>query len=185
MNKELKAINQKWGFTTIELLVSITVVFIIMGLTFASYASLNQRQKVVSAGQTMKNTIRDAQSRAFTNEIDCNVCNCDVTTSQSLKGWYVDFARREIYGECASSGAGPIITFSPRPLDVSSEIVITPHVTPVTTPRVMFRSSPPSSDKAATICLSQSNLSNSFYVVRITSAGYISDDGGIVSTCTP
>lgn len=172
----------KQGFTIIEVLVSITVIFIIMGITFASYASLNQRQQLVSAGQTLKNTIRDAQSRAYTNELDCDVCNCDITTIRSLKGWYVDFASRKIYGECTGKSE-PIITFSPRPFDLSAKITMVPFITPAAPLQIIFRNSPPSSDKDATICLSQSNLESSFYVIRLTSVGNISDGGGIVATC--
>lgn len=177
----------KQGFTLIELLVAIAVIFIIMGITYASFASLNQKQHLVSSGQTMKNTIRDAQSRAYTGEVDCSACDCNTSVTQSLKGWYVNFSDRTIYGECiAKSEGGPVqptITFSPQSFNMSSEITIVPHITPPAS--IKFINYPPAVSQKAAICLSQANLSGSFYVIRINEAGDIYDEGGLVAACTP
>jgi len=176
------------GFTLIELLVAIAVIFIVIGITYASFASLNQKQHLVSSGQTMKNTIRDAQSRAYTGELDCSVCDCNTSTTQSLKGWYVNFSDRKIFGECVEKieigkPVQPTITFSPQLFNISSQITIVPHITPPAS--LKFINFPPAVSQKGAICLSQANLSGSFYVIRVNEAGDIYDDGGLQATCTP
>jgi len=173
------------GFTIIELLVSIAVIFMLMGFVFASYARLNQRQTLLAAGQTMKNILRDAQSRAYTGEMDCSEgkCDCSVGTSRSLIGWYADFLTKEINGECKTS-LGETIPFSSKPFSLQDEINITPYTTPPTIPeKILFRNYPVGVDKSATICLSTANLSDSYYKIIITQAGEISDTGKLESTC--
>jgi prepilin-type N-terminal cleavage/methylation domain-containing protein len=171
------------GFTMIEILVTIVVVLIIAGLTFAGYASLNERQKLISAGQTMKNVIRDAQSRAFNGEMDCNlgVCDCSVSSTEKLVGWYVDLTNRQIYGQCDSTS----FPDPPQSFSFADEIIITPYLTPVSSQpiRLLFQSSPPSSQSVGTLCISNRNLSSYFYPVRLNRAGMVSDEGGLVETC--
>lgn len=171
--------NSQSAFTLIELVVSMAVIFILVGLSFAGYASLNQRQILISAGQTLKNVIRDAQSRAYNNEIDCNICNCTINQTANFVGWYVDFGSKTIYGQCGTSSFGP-----PRSFNLSDEIIITPYLTPPATPpvKLLFKNSPPGVSQGATICLSKSNLGN-FYTIRVSSAGVVSDDGGLVAVC--
>lgn len=163
------------GFTLIELIVSMAVIFILIGISFAGYASLNQRQTLVSAGQTMKNVIRDAQSRAYNGEVDCSVCNCSVSQTSNFVGWYVDFGSKTIYGQCGTS------SFSNRPFGLSDEIVITPYLTPPV--KILFKRSSAGVDQAATVCLSDNNLAGNFYPVRISSAGVVSDDSGLKAVC--
>lgn len=167
------------GFTIIELLVCAAVIFLLLGFAFAGYARLNQRQILISSGLTMKNIIRDVQSKAYNGELDCGAdrCDCSPTSSSSLRGWYVDFDSRQIYGECVSSVLpNPPITFSPRPFSLSAEINVTPYITPPAT-KIMFRYHPPGVDKSAVICLSNKNLDplSSFYAIQVTEAGEISD----------
>lgn len=167
------------GFTLIEILVSIAVVFILIGVTFAGYASLNQRQQLLSAGHTVKNVLRDAQSRAGSGEVDCSVCNCSSGASAVLSGWYADFTSRTIYGKCATT----IFPASGQSFGIAAEITIVPHLTP---PSVLtFKTFPPGTDQAATICLSHKNLPGQYFAVRINKAGQINDDGTLIATCVP
>lgn len=167
----------KNGFTLIELLISVTAVSILLGISFAGYARLDQRQRLVSTGQTVKNIIRDAQSRAVNGEIDCAVCNCSLAGSSQSTGWYVDFSTRTLYGTCAST------TFSSKSFGISSDIAITPHITPAT--KLLFRNFPPGTDQKATICLSDPNMSNTYYSVSVSTSGEVGDSGGLTGTCTP
>ncbi|MBM3282808.1 prepilin-type N-terminal cleavage/methylation domain-containing protein [Candidatus Gottesmanbacteria bacterium] len=172
------------GFTIIELLVSIAVIFMLMGFVFASYARLNQRQTLLAAGQTMKNILRDAQSRAYTGEMDCNYCDCPLSTLRSLNGWYVDFPNSKIYGECKNKTGLGDVQYSNKPFGLHNEVIITPYITPAAADRVLiFRYNPVGVDKSATICLSTANLSDSYYKIIITQAGEISDTGKLESTC--
>jgi len=172
------------GFTLIEILVTTVVILILLGISLAGYASFNQRQILISAGQTMKNIIRDAQSRAYNNETDCGVCDCSVSASSNLVGWYVDFTTAQIYGQCKIGIETN--TFSPNPSEVgknfglSTEILVTPYLTPPT--QLLFKSYPPSVSQPATICLSKSNLSGFYYKIKVNEAGDISDEG-IIASC--
>lgn len=166
-----------FGFTLIELLVSIAVILIVSGLSFASYSETDKRQKLISAGQTMKNILRDAQSRSYNGEVDCSICGCSPTTSSTLTGWYVDFTQKKIYGQCLGTN------FSETNFGLEDEIVMTPHLTPPA--MLLFQSYPPSPSQKATICLSSGNLTGKYYLIYVNEYGDISDESSLTDTCTP
>ncbi len=168
-----------FGFTLIELLISIVIITILLSVSFAGYAGLNQRQTVITAGQNLKNIIRDAQSRANNSELDCSPskCNCALASDIQFSGWYVDFVNKKIYGKCSST------TFDDKAFGLSTEVVITPYITPANL--LNFTKGPPSVSGKSTICVSNPNLASSFYVIRVNESGSISDDGGLVSSCIP
>lgn len=165
------------AFTLIEIMVSISVIFLLVGLGFAGYVSFNQRQILITSGQNLKNMIRDAQSRAYNNEIDCTpgVCNCLVNSSSDPTGWYVDFTSQSIYGQCG------VKTFSEKPFLLASEITIVP--VPTSYAKILYRNTPPGVDKVVDICLSKANLDNSYYKISVNSAGVVSDSGNIIPSC--
>lgn len=164
------------GFTIIELIVSISIILLITSLSYAGYASLNKRQEVLSSGQTMKNILRDAQSRAFNGEINCNLCDCQATGGQILTGWYVDFSAKEIYGQCE-----PLI-FDRTAFGLPPEINII--IDPVTINGILFTADPPGADENVTICLSHSLLPAGFYYkINVNRAGDISDSSALISSC--
>lgn len=167
------------GFTLIEILISISVIFILLTITFAGYSNLTQKQTLVTSGQTLKNFLRDAQSRIYNSEMDCEICDCSTSSTLALKGWYVDLSTKQIYGECRTK-LDSIVSFSAKPFDISSEISITSNLIG---DKLFFRYYPPGVDQKATICLSKSNLANSYYAITVNQAGVISDSGGIVATC--
>ncbi len=168
------------GFTIIELLVSMSIIFLLIGFTFAGYARFNTRQQLNSAGQTLKNTLRDIQSRAYNGEMDCSICDCSVTAGNSFKGWYVDFTAQKIYGECIAPDATQP-TYTPKSFDLGAQVTIVPS--PVS--KIMFRYSPPGVDLSTNVCLSLSNLADTYYLIMINQSGDITDTGGLVSSCTP
>lgn len=166
------------GFTFIEVIISIAVIFIIISITFAGYASLNQRQTLISAGQTLKNILRDAQSRAYTGEIDCGVCDCSVGSSTNSVGWYADFSNKEIRGNC---GAGN--DFSQKDFGLSNDITINATYNAVPVTKILFRSHPLGVDTPVIVCLSLNLLSDNYYKITIGSSGEISDSAGLISAC--
>jgi len=166
------------GFTLIEIIVSLAVISLIVGITIAGYSRLNQRQNLISAGQTMKNILRDAQSRAYNGEIDCIICNCSVGSSERLIGWVVDFTNRNIFGRCDSKTFPS--TFLPFKLSDDINIVIIP---PAIT-SLLFHSYPPSVSNSVTICLSDSNLASLYYKINVEGSGKIQDQGNLESSCT-
>ncbi len=164
------------GYTLIEVLISVAVIFIIVSVTFAGYARLNQRQTLISAGQTMKNILRDAQSRAYTSEVDCSVCNCSVGSSINSVGWYADFSPSEqkIYGNCGDNK-----DFSAKNFGLPDGISI--NASPVT--KILFRSRPLGVDNPVTVCLTLNYLTNNYYKITVGPSGEISDSAGLVDTC--
>lgn len=175
--KSKKLLSARSAFTLIELLISVGIVSILLGVSFAGYASLNQRQTLISAGQTVKSILRDAQSRAISNEVDCSVCSCVPSGSNVFSGWTVDFFAKEIYGQCGASN------FSNKQFNLSPDIVITPHITPPTI--ILFKKYPPGAAQKASLCVSHTNLSSTYYIVRVNETGVVTDDGGLLTTCTP
>lgn len=173
----MKSEIRNLGFTIIELLVVMAVIVVFMGLSLAAYAKFNQRQVLQISGQNFKKILRDVQSRAYTSEVDCDICDCTANTIATLEGWYVDFSTSEIYGYCNNNA------FSRTSFNLPAGIVVTPHITPPT--QIFFRSYPPSSDQNAVICLSDPALPDYFYVIRVNKAGEITDEGKLVATCNP
>src|SRR3990167_8939591 len=91
------------GFTIIELVVTISVIGILLGLSYSQYANFTQRQKLITAGQTLKNILRDVESRSFNGEVDCSVCNCTDPIQESFGRWYMDLDNRQFYGSCGAN----------------------------------------------------------------------------------
>lgn len=169
-----------FGFTLIELLISIFIITLLLGASFAGYARLNQRQTLISAGQNLKNILRDAQNRAVSRELDCGPLKCDCTpgADTGFSGWYVDFLAPtpKIYAKCGS------YQFGDKAFGLVAEIGISPYITPPASP-LIFKNNPPSSTSHGTICVSHSHISSTYYVIRVKETGAISDDGGLVGTC--
>lgn len=177
MNKLFSNYQFSHGFTLIELLVSISIISILLGISFAGYATLNQRQTLTSAGQNLKNIIRDAQSRTMNKEIDCGICDCSSGGDTKFSGWYVDFTSQKIYGKCDVS------TFGDKGFNLSSDIAITPFVTPAN--QIIFNANPLSVSGKSTVCVLHNNLPGNYYVIHLNESGAMSDEGGLVPSCTP
>ncbi len=165
------------AFTLIELLISVGIITLLLGASFAGFARLNQRQTLISAGQNLKNIIRDAQNRAVNGEFDCTKCDCTGETETGFSGWYVDFTTKSIYGKCTAE------KFGDKNFGLSSEVVITPYVTPAA--QIIFINNPPSASGKATVCVGHSGLADNYYIIRVNESGSVSDDGGLVSSCVP
>lgn len=163
------------GFTLIELMISLAIIVTLLGVTFASYARLQQRQILLGAGATLKNVLRDVQSRAVTGEIDCVVCDCGAPAGQLFSGWLLDISTRELYGKCGAS------QFSNKSFQLHTDIIVTSNITPPT--QLLFKSFPPGVDQSAIFCLSHPNLTDQFYRIQVDPGGEISGSDGIVDNC--
>jgi prepilin-type N-terminal cleavage/methylation domain-containing protein len=171
-------INHKKAFTLIELLVSIAIIMLLVGLSFAGYSRFSQRQALISAGQTLKNTLRDAQSRAFNGEQDCSICDCTAGGFSSLTGWYADLGNRNFYGICG----GNEFPVEHIDMNISSDITITTDFNPPGN-TILFRVYPPGADKRGTICLSDAKMPNTFYAITIDYSGALNDQTQLVDQC--
>ena len=168
--------HQNRGFTFLELVISVAIFSILSGVAFTNYSRFNQRQGLIAAGQTMKNVLRDAQSRTFTSEIDCSVCNCTSVNRDEFLGWFVDITKLEIYGKCANK------TFSEKSFGLSPDIFITPY--PVID-GFLFRTTPPGISQQTIICLTKSDLPGLFYKLTVETSGNIIESGNLDVSCSP
>lgn len=164
------------GFTIMELLVTITVLLILLSMTFAAYTRFQQQQALITVGQNVKNLLRDAQSRAYTGEVDCSVCSCS-TTGATLSGWFVDFLNREIYGMCGTT------TFSHKPFGIDPEIMIIPYSS--APEGVLFRSFPPGVSEPVTLCIRDIDHDDAYYKITVSPSGSISESGKVDPSCAP
>ena len=164
------------GFTIIELVVTISVIGILLGMSYSQYATFTQRQKLITAGQTLKNILRDVESRSFNGEIDCSVCNCTDPNKESFVRWYMDLDNniRQFYGSCGSN------TFGVTNLGIVPEIFISSNFT-----LIEFYAAPPSVNEDINICLSLNGLENKYYRIELHKSGEISDSGGVIPVCSP
>ena len=162
------------GFTLIEIIVVVGVISILVSVSFSGYAVFTQRQKLMSDGQTFKNTLRDVQSRSYNGEVDCNVCSCSAANSKSLDGWFVNLVSRQFYGQCGG------VNFSLTGLKLSDDAVIDTNNN-----IIQFVNDPPRVNIETNICLSLSSLSGKYYRIEVSTSGDISDTGGLIAACAP
>lgn len=168
------------GFTLIEIIVTITIIAILSSIALPAYSLFLKKERILTAGKNLKSLIRDAQSRAYTNEVDCAVCDCTVNNLPVLKGWYVDFGRSATYQLCLDKNSTDYITSVPKQFSVAENIRITPYLNPLLTPAALvFYPYPPSVDQDARICIGSPELPNTYYVINVSKAGLISDAGGL------
>lgn len=76
--------HASFGFTIIELIVSIAILLLLVGGLLASYNNYNQNQTVKQAAQTVKANIRLAQSKALSGVKPTSGCT-------QLAGYAVSF----------------------------------------------------------------------------------------------
>lgn len=56
------------GFTLIEVIISIGIMAILMGLGFANFRDYQRRQELIAEGRTLENNLRLAQAAAFSGQ---------------------------------------------------------------------------------------------------------------------
>jgi Tfp pilus assembly protein FimT len=174
------------GFSFIELLAVTGIISLLVGISIAGYSQFNERQKLITAGATLKNIFRDAQNRAYTQEVDCTACGCNPSspgynpTNAYLSGWRVDFTNRQVIGVCTNG-----TTFSPHPFStysLATDVVLSQPVGSATT--VLFRPVNGGISGATAMCINNPKLAGSFYTVGVRATGVITDSAGIVASCT-
>lgn len=172
----------KKGFTLIELLIVVVIMGLLVGGAATGYYGFNNRQKLKSAGLTLKNVLREAQSKAFNGEKSCTAC-CSACpcrsqpTDKALIGWKVDFGSRTTYGTCGSSGP---VNFSSSTFDLRTNVTI-----PVNPGVVEFLAYPKRANISTTanICVAMSGLTNQFYKLTVDPSGNIRDFGIVSPSC--
>lgn len=165
--------RNKQGFTLIEILVTTTILILLASGSIAGYIRFNERQQLKSAGLTLKNALREVQSKAFNGE------KATYCATSSLSSWALDmYSNPPNYGYyyhvyCSDGSVLNIntIIFSP---EVRYQM-IGPEV-------INFRSFPKIATDS-TICLFLTGTTGSFYIIDVDPSGNINDRGA-QTTCT-
>jgi len=92
------------GFTLLEVLVAITIIALLSGISLVGYNRFQERQQLVSAKEQLRSDLRLTQQKALSGEKPAGWC---AATGQTLAGWRLVFTSSTIYeirGIC-SSGA--------------------------------------------------------------------------------
>lgn len=122
----------KFGFTIIELLVSMSIIGIVFGVGVAAYTRFNRQQILFQAAQDLKSNLRLAQDKALAGEKDCSpskcggsdgICGTGDANERKLDGWYISFTENgyQIYGRCEGQTFGPpAIDLTKRSITIDS-----------------------------------------------------------------
>ncbi len=100
------------GFTLIEVLVSLSILFIIITTTFVGFKSFNQNQKLNSSVDNLKNILNEAKSSSLSQAIRTTSAQC-ATSTKTLYGNKIVFTSStyEIQEVCKDS-AGTLFHYS-------------------------------------------------------------------------
>jgi len=172
------------GYTLIEVLVVVFIILLLTGGSLAAFGTFSKSSTLKQSGLNLKNTLREAQSKAFTGEKDCTRCNCtdnDPTDDYTLIGWRVNFSDTSytIYGTCKNPLPTPsYYPFPTKTISLPSDIII-----PTSVPKyVEFFYYPKMAnrpDDNGNICLKQGS---DYYKLYIEQSGNIVDSG-VQSVC--
>lgn len=96
MIKKLKLPMNNKGFTIVELLVVFSIITIIAGVGFASFASYNDSQKLTESTRLLKGMIEDARqssiSQVLPKETEEGLINC----SNAIEGYRVNLCASDL-----------------------------------------------------------------------------------------
>jgi len=71
----MKILQQKSGFTLIEMMVAIAIMIILTGMGIAGFIRFNDRQEVSNAAKQVQHIMRSAQSKARVKELPSGCTN--------------------------------------------------------------------------------------------------------------
>ena len=112
---------RKRGFTLIELMVVISIIALLVGLSIAGYSNFNKTQTLQAAAKDLKNNLRLAQNKALAQE--------KPTTCTCLSGYQVmigpsSYQMQAFCGLDPKAPCGPTQTFS-----VPTSVTLSPSLT--------------------------------------------------------
>lgn len=102
------------GFTLLELLISITIMMLMVGLGIASFITFNERQQLTGAAKELQEFFRSAQTRARTGDVPAG---CGTFSGYNIQ-MAIDSSSAQMYAVCSSGNvlrAEKTLTGSARP----------------------------------------------------------------------
>lgn len=94
----------KQGFTLLEVLVAATIISLLSGVSLVGYNRFQERQRLASAKEQLRNDLRQVQQKALSGEKPAGWC---AGAGQTLTAWRLVFTSAAVYeirGVC-STGA--------------------------------------------------------------------------------
>ena len=93
--------SMKQGFTLIEMIISITIMLLLLGVTIVGYTSYNDKQKVKQAASALKSDLRMARTNATSGK---KPLSC--TAQETFVGYEIIFASSfySMTPRCSDSG---------------------------------------------------------------------------------
>ena len=157
--------DSRFGFTLIEVLVSVGILVVLTAMGVASYNNFNEKRVVRNAADKIRSNLRLAQRKALAGEKNCDSCGgavCNV----ALVGWYADFSSSppQIYGECGTT------KFGYKDIDLSSSVDLN---TDIPDNKILFKSLRGGTDLADEATITITGFVDKTETVYITTGGEI------------
>ncbi len=100
------------AFSLIEILVTLSLSGIMVGVLLTGYRNSNRRQTVTAAARRIRQILNEAKANATAYRIDCSLCGgdgaCDGVNDLPLRGWeagLVAAGQFRITGQCGTDNA--------------------------------------------------------------------------------
>lgn len=107
------------GFSLIEMLVSVTIISLLAGLSLVGYSDFNQREQVRQAAAILSSHLREAQSRATSGHKPTGWC---ATAGITLSAWRLRFTSSTEYvieGVCSNGSISSPLTMITLPAGIT------------------------------------------------------------------
>ena len=148
------------GFTLIELLIIFAVTGLLSAIGIVAFSTYNQQQIVTQAAAELKNNLRLAQGKAFSQEVPA-AC---ISAGRSLVGYEVSFSAERQYS--ISPRCADVVEASIKSVTLQSTLTLTK----VPSGTILFKVITGAVDGSGTITVSGYNTSKA---ITVTSGGSI------------
>jgi prepilin-type N-terminal cleavage/methylation domain-containing protein len=151
-----------WGYTLVEVLVSLTIIGLLFGFGFASFRDFSRRQALEGASRSLKGELRLLQSKASAGEKPAG-CGASILSTYSF------VVSASSYNIIANCSGGVNVTVKTGSLDTGITMASTQNTISF---KVLGQGTNILSGGSAVITLSQAGTSNTS-LITVTAGGEI------------